>query len=95
MADNINPNHYKECSFECIEMMEAIFGWKAVYNFCLCNAFKYAWRFRNKNGAEDLDKAQWYLTKAKNLGGASGSLDTVTDIVIKALKLLKEGEKSD
>ena len=29
--------------------------------FCLCNAFKYLWRYKNKNGAEDIKKARWYL----------------------------------
>jgi hypothetical protein len=24
---------------------------------------KYLWRYRYKNGVEDLNKAQWYLTK--------------------------------
>ena len=26
------------------------------------NIMKYLWRYRYKNGAEDLKKAQWYLT---------------------------------
>ncbi len=60
--DNINPDHYKkECSFECIEVMSLMFGEYAVKQFCLCNAFKYMWRHRNKNGYEDLQKAKWYL----------------------------------
>lgn len=63
--DNINPNHYKnECSLECIEAMELIFGETAVLNFCVCNAWKYIWRYENKNGEEDLKKANWYLKHA-------------------------------
>ena len=27
------------------------------------NIMKYLWRYRYKNGAEDLKKAQWYLNK--------------------------------
>ena len=27
------------------------------------NIIKYLWRYRYKNGVEDLEKAQWYLTK--------------------------------
>lgn len=63
--DNINPDHYKnQTSLECIEAMEIMFGKNAVKYFCLCNAFKYIWRWKNKNGKEDLDKARWYLHKA-------------------------------
>jgi len=30
---------------------------------CTANAIKYLWRWKEKNGAEDLRKAQWYITK--------------------------------
>lgn len=62
VKDNINPQHYKgSTSLECIECMRVAMGEKAVWNFCLCNAFKYMWRYKNKNGKEDLTKAKWYL----------------------------------
>ena len=62
-VDNVNnPKHYEgHTSLECIECMRVAFGEEAVYHFCLCNAFKYLWRYKNKNGAEDIDKAKWYL----------------------------------
>lgn len=57
-----HPPHYEgRTSLECIEVMEVTFGCKAVCDFCLCNAFKYMWRYKNKNGEEDLRKAKWYL----------------------------------
>lgn len=61
--DSVNhPAHYEQsCSLECIQVMELVFGANAVRGFCLCNAFKYMWRYKNKNGMEDLKKAQWYL----------------------------------
>ena len=63
--DNINPDHYKNStSLECIEAMQLAFGKKAVLNFCICNAWKYLWRWQNKNGLEDLYKAQWYCDRA-------------------------------
>ncbi len=67
IKDPTNPSYYKDgiTSLECIEAMEAMFGRQMVYDFCVCNAYKYIWRHRNKNGLEDLDKAQWYLNKAK------------------------------
>jgi len=27
------------------------------------NIIKYVWRYRYKNGVEDLEKAQWYLNR--------------------------------
>ena len=38
-------------------------GREAVKSFCLCNAYKYLWRHKNKNGLEDLKKARWYLDR--------------------------------
>ena len=66
--DNINPDHYKsQTSLECIEAMTITFGEQAVFDFCMCNAFKYIWRWKNKNGTEDLEKAKWYISKANEL----------------------------
>jgi len=60
-----HPRHYeKTCSLECIEAMEIAFGIDAVIEFCKLNAFKYLWRFKNKNGTEDLEKALWYCNYA-------------------------------
>ena len=57
-----HPSRYSgECSLECIEVMRVTFGVEAVHHFCLCNAFKYMWRYKNKNGKEDISKANWYL----------------------------------
>lgn len=68
MSENINhPKHYTECSLECIDAMQIAFGEATVYSFCLCNAFKYLWRYQSKNGIEDLKKAEWYLNKAKEM----------------------------
>lgn len=67
-VDPTNPDHYKNrTSLECIEAMEIIFGVSAVIDFCVCNAWKYIWRWKNKNGAEDLDKAKWYIERAREL----------------------------
>ena len=63
--DNKNvshPKHYAgSTSLECIEVMELLIGYEAVANYCLCNSFKYLWRYKNKNGQEDVEKALWYL----------------------------------
>lgn len=63
-ADPVNrPAHYTSGGIECIDAMQAAFGVEAVKDFCLCNAFKYLWRHRQKNGVEDLKKCQWYLNR--------------------------------
>lgn len=62
--DPVNhPAHYTSGGIECINAMQAAFGVEVVKGFCLCNAFKYLWRHRNKNGVEDLKKARWYLNR--------------------------------
>lgn len=62
-ADNVNhPSHYTG-RYECIDVMQDVFGDEATDNFCLCNAFKYIWRANKKNGLEDVKKAVWYLNK--------------------------------
>ena len=62
MTETVNhPDHYKTDSFECIEVMEEVFGKEEVKIFCKMNAFKYIWRANEKGGLEDLKKAQWYL----------------------------------
>lgn len=66
--DNVNhPAHYETGKYECIEVMEEVFGTDALQNFCLCNAFKYVYRCNRKNGLEDINKAIWYLNKYKEL----------------------------
>lgn len=64
MTDNVNhPAHYETGKFESIEVMLETQGVEAVLNFCQCNAFKYLYRAKRKNGLEDMKKAVWYLNK--------------------------------
>lgn len=64
MTDQINPNHYKQGEVECIDALAAatarLNGLEAV---CTANAIKYLWRWREKGGATDLEKARWYIDK--------------------------------
>lgn len=52
--DPVEPNHYRSKKYECIEFSRHM-------PFNLGNAFKYVWRYTDKNGIEDLDKAAWYI----------------------------------
>lgn len=62
--DAINPKHYaSSCSLECIDTIEIGFGLNNTAVFCVMNAYKYCWRFKNKNGIEDLYKAEWYINR--------------------------------
>ena len=72
MADNVNhPSHYETGKYECIEVMREVFGDEAVKHFCVCNAFKYLYRYRRKNGKEDIEKAGWYINKFLQLEGTN------------------------
>ena len=74
--DNVNhPIHYSECSIECIEMMELFLGKQAVCKYCLGNAFKYLWRYKHKNGKEDIKKAKWYLNHYLKISPNTCNLD--------------------
>ena len=59
-----HPAHYCQGGIECIEAIKAattgLVGMEAV---CTANAIKYLWRWKRKNGAEDLRKARWYLNR--------------------------------
>lgn len=74
--DNVNhPAHYQGKN-ECIDVMLAMFGVEAVKHFCMCNAYKYRFRAGMKNGAEDIEKAEWYESKLIELGGVDdGKID--------------------
>ena len=68
--DNVNhPSHYETGKFECIDVMIETQGVEAVKNFCICNAFKYLYRAKKKNGLEDYKKAKWYIEKYIELEG--------------------------
>lgn len=62
--DSVNhPEHYELDGLECIDVIIATQGIQAAQDFCICNALKYIFRHRMKNGLEDVQKAQWYINK--------------------------------
>lgn len=67
--DMVNhPQHYiSETGLETIDVIEAFtFDLKGVEAVCTGNVLKYICRWKNKNGLEDLKKAQWYLERLIN-----------------------------
>ena len=63
MNDNVNhPSHYTSGKVECIDALDAATaGLQGIEAVCTANAIKYLWRWRQKNGIEDLEKAVWYI----------------------------------
>lgn len=56
-----HPDHYNQGGVECIEALKACMTPEEYHGFCSGNVIKYVWRYRNKNGLKDLEKAKWYL----------------------------------
>ena len=55
-----NPSHYNQAGVEAIDAIRAATGEGFEY-YLQGNIMKYLWRYRYKNGVEDLKKAEWYL----------------------------------
>lgn len=65
MNDNVqHPKHYNQGGIECIYAIKAAtIGKTGIEAFCVGNAIKYLWRYEEKNGVEDVKKAQWYINR--------------------------------
>ena len=65
--DNVNkPSHYTNGGIECIEAIKASMSHEEYLGYLKGNIIKYVWRYRLKNGAEDLAKAGVYLGWLEN-----------------------------
>ena len=65
--DNVNhPSHYETGKFECIDVMTETQGRDAVYEFCVCNAFKYLYRHRRKNKVPSSGQKNQHIRKQNN-----------------------------
>jgi hypothetical protein len=64
MSDNVNhPKHYMMGGLEVIQILEAKLTKEEFEGYLKGNVLKYVFRFKDKNGVEDLEKAKWYLDK--------------------------------
>lgn len=63
--DAVNhPDHYTQGGVECIDALKAATtGLEGIEAVCTANAIKYLWRWKQKNGTEDLRKAVWYIDR--------------------------------
>lgn len=64
-VDAVNhPSHYNAGKIEYIEALESTTaGLCGIEAICTANAIKYLWRWKLKNGVQDLEKAKWYIDK--------------------------------
>lgn len=64
-ADAVNhPPHYTAGGIECIDAIKsAMTGLSGFEGYCTGNIIKYLWRWKHKNGVQDLEKARWYLDR--------------------------------
>ena len=63
LKDNINPKHYKRGAIECIDAIQASLSKEQFKGYLKASAIKYLWRYEQKNGLEDLQKADWFLQR--------------------------------
>jgi hypothetical protein len=66
-SDPVNsPSHYQRGKLEAIDAIEAaVQDLPGPVAVSIGNAMKYLWRFNEKGGKQDLDKAVWYINRAK------------------------------
>lgn len=58
----LHPSHYdKGGGVECIDAIRASMTPEAFAGYCKGNIQKYIWRYENKGGSQDLEKAALYL----------------------------------
>lgn len=63
LLDKINPSHYKSKPKETIERIGDNLSLCEFKGYLKGNILKYLDRYQDKNGVEDLSKANWYLNK--------------------------------
>ena len=64
MKDVINPSHYQRDGLECIDAIEAaVQNLSGAEAYATGSAIKYLWRWKEKGGKDDLNKAKWFIQK--------------------------------
>lgn len=62
MKDKINPSHYQRDGMECIDAIKAaVQNLSGAEAYCTGSAIKYLWRWDEKGGKDDLNKAKWFI----------------------------------
>ena len=92
MSDPINPQHYKRDGIECIEAIKAALV-DGFQDYLRGNVLKYLWRYKERNGIEDLRKArqylEWLIEESEVLAEASGESETPSETPTKTVGIPK------
>lgn len=91
----IKPVYYHNGNIDVIKFSEENFTKDELKGFYRMNVLKYVTRFDKKNGLEDLNKAQFYLDKLKELDNnhdevKTKSIDTTYQDFILSLNKIKQ-----
>ena len=81
----VNPKHYKsDKGLECIDCIEGVVeGLTGIEATDTGNIIKYIWRWKNKDGVNDLKKAQWYINHfIAHVENDTEKLKTMEEILI-------------
>ena len=62
LSQQVGGTHYKDMAIQPVE-----FCMRNGLNFCQSSAIKYICRYKNKNGAQDIDKAIHFLKILKQI----------------------------
>lgn len=90
-TENVNhPSHYTQGGIECIEAIRASMPPEGFQDYCKGNVLKYIWRWRDKGGAEDLEKAKVYLQWA--IDSAEGKSNDDKPVMTLSEALLYTGQ---
>ena len=63
LASPVNPAHYKQGTIECYDAIASMLSQEELRGYLRGNSLKYRWRYRQKGGVTDLEKAGWYEAK--------------------------------
>lgn len=91
-----NPSHYTFGKYECLDVAKEIIkemnGEEGAMFF---NAFKYLWRYKHKNGLQDLKKCEFYLKELIKLNKQGDFENKVKNGSVKLIKRTSGGKTND
>lgn len=62
--ENVNhPNHYTAGGIETFDYIKAKLSKEQLEGYLTGNILKYMSRYKQKNGVEDVKKAEWYMSE--------------------------------
>ena len=70
-ADMVNhPPHYNKTNRECIDVIQDSLTKQEFMGYLKGTIIKYTYRYPDKNGQEDLEKAVWFINKLRDQEGS-------------------------